>query len=114
VPHWLRNSASQNSDRIPKCLLPVIRENLASGGEIRRSVAMVASWARYDEGVDEQGEPIVIVDRLRDELMVFARQQTENPLAFIETVPSSATSWASPLSAGPPRCVDILSSSGSA
>jgi mannitol 2-dehydrogenase len=84
VRDTLARLCAESSDRIPKWLLPVIRENLASGGEIRRSAAVVASWARYDEGVDEQGEPIVIVDRLRDELMMFARQQAENPLAFIE------------------------------
>ena len=40
--------------------------NLAAGGEIRRSAAVVASWARYAEGIDEQGEPIEVVDRLRE------------------------------------------------
>ena len=55
---------AQSSDRIPKWLLPVVRQQLATGGEIRRSAAVVASWARYAEGVDEQGEPIEVVDRL--------------------------------------------------
>lgn len=40
-----------SSDRIPKWLLPVIRENLASGAPIELSAAVVASWARYAEGV---------------------------------------------------------------
>jgi mannitol 2-dehydrogenase len=46
---------AESSDRIPKFLLPVIRAQLATGGEIRRSAAVVASWARYAEGTDEQG-----------------------------------------------------------
>ena len=37
---------AESSDRIPKWLLPVIRHNLESGGEILRSAAVVASWAR--------------------------------------------------------------------
>jgi mannitol 2-dehydrogenase len=74
---------AESSDRIPKWLLPVVRENLATGGETRRSAAVVASWARYAEGVDEQGEPIDVVDRRRDELMANARRQREDPLAFI-------------------------------
>ena len=53
------------------------------GGELRRSAAIVASWARYAEGVDEQGEPIEVVDRLADELIPLARRQREEPLAFI-------------------------------
>jgi mannitol 2-dehydrogenase len=74
---------AESSDRIPKWLLPVIREQLARGGEIRRSAAVVASWARYAEGVDEQGRPIEVVDRLRDSLMQIARRNREDPDAFI-------------------------------
>jgi mannitol 2-dehydrogenase len=72
-----------SSDRIPKWLLPVIRQQLATGGQIRRSVAVVASWARYSEGIDEDGEPIDIVDRLRDALTERARRQRDDPDAFI-------------------------------
>jgi mannitol 2-dehydrogenase len=61
----------------------VVRDNLATGGEVRRSAAVVAGWARYSEGVDEQGEPIGIVDRRREPLMASARRQREDPLAFI-------------------------------
>jgi mannitol 2-dehydrogenase len=74
---------AETSDRIPKFLLPVIRENLRRGGEIKLSAAIVASWARYAEGVDEKGQPIEIVDRLKDSLMANARRQREDPLAFI-------------------------------
>jgi mannitol 2-dehydrogenase len=73
-----------SSDRIPKWLLPVIRENLRSGAPIRLSAATVASWARYAEGVDEQGEPIDVQDQLADSLVPLARSQREHPTAFIE------------------------------
>jgi mannitol 2-dehydrogenase len=75
---------AESSDRIPKWLLPVIRRNLETGGEILLSTAIVASWARYDEGVDEQGRPIEIVDQLRDRLVANAQRQRTEPLAFIE------------------------------
>ena len=74
---------AESSDRIPKWLLPVVRAQLVNGGEIRRSAAVVASWARYAEGVDEAGQPIEVVDRLRDTLMRLARRQYEDPDAFI-------------------------------
>jgi len=74
---------AESSDRIPKWLLPVIRHNLRSGGEIMRATAVVASWARYAEGLDERGNPIEVVDRLRDTLVAAARRQGEDPLAFI-------------------------------
>ncbi len=74
---------AESSDRIPKWVLPVIRQQLVTGGEIRRSAAVVASWARYAEGIDEQGQPIEVVDRLRDSLMQRARRQGDDPDAFI-------------------------------
>jgi mannitol 2-dehydrogenase len=74
---------AQSSDRIPKWLLPVVRQQLATGGEIRRSAAVVAGWARYAEGIDENGEPIEVVDRLRDTLVERARRQRTEPDAFI-------------------------------
>jgi len=74
---------AESSDRIPKWLLPVVRLQLAVGGEIRLSAAVVASWARYAEGIDEQGEPIEVVDRLRDSLVQLARRQRQDPDVFI-------------------------------
>jgi mannitol 2-dehydrogenase len=74
---------AESSDRIPKWLLPVIREQLGRDGEIRRSAAVVASWARYAEGIDEQGKPIEVVDQLKDSLMALAARNREEPDAFI-------------------------------
>jgi mannitol 2-dehydrogenase len=45
----LARLAAFSSDRIPKWLVPVIQQNLASGEEVTRSAAVVASWARYAE-----------------------------------------------------------------
>jgi mannitol 2-dehydrogenase len=73
-----------SSDRIPKWLLPVIYDNLASDGSVRLAAATVASWARYAEGADEWGQPIEVVDQLADSLVPIARSQHENPTAFIE------------------------------
>jgi mannitol 2-dehydrogenase len=74
---------AESSDRIPKWVLPVIRQNLAIDGPISHATAIVASWARYAEGVDEQGKPIEIVDRLADEVGAAARKYSSDPLAFI-------------------------------
>ena len=74
---------AESSDRIPKWLLPVVRSNLAAGRPVRLAATVVASWARYAEGVDEQGEPIEVVDRLAEQLTATARQQREEPLAFL-------------------------------
>jgi mannitol 2-dehydrogenase len=84
VRDTLARLCAEASDRLPKWLLPVIRHNLADGGEIHRSALVVAAWARYAEGVDEQGEPIDVVDRLSDTLRAAAGRQREQPLAFLE------------------------------
>ncbi len=63
------------SDRIPKFVLPVVRHQLATGGEVRLAAAIIASLARYCEAVDEQGEPIEINDRIADTLTEYAAKQ---------------------------------------
>jgi mannitol 2-dehydrogenase len=74
---------AEASDRMPKFVLPVVRENLAAGRDVRLGAAVVASWARYAEGVDEEGQPIEIVDRLADQLKAIAGTQGTDPTAFI-------------------------------
>lgn len=83
VRDTLARLCAESSDRIPKWLVPVIRQQLATGGEMERSALVVASWARYAEGVDEQGQPINVVDRLREPLMAAAARQREDSTAFI-------------------------------
>jgi len=63
------------SDRIPKFVLPVVRHQLATGGEVRLAAAIIASLARYCEAVDEDGEPIEINDRIADTLKQYAAKQ---------------------------------------
>ncbi|MCF8587332.1 mannitol dehydrogenase family protein [Gordonia liuliyuniae] len=75
-----------SSDRIPKWLVPVIRDRVASGGGVPLAAAVVASWTRYAEGVDEQGEPIDVVDPLAARLVPLARESRTEPLAFVRDV----------------------------
>ncbi|MDR1934889.1 MAG: mannitol dehydrogenase family protein [Candidatus Accumulibacter sp.] len=74
---------ADSSDRIPKWLMPVVRENLAAGRPVELSAAIVASWARYAEGVDEAGAPIEVADRLAGRVGAAARRYGEDPAAFI-------------------------------
>ncbi|MFC4244928.1 mannitol dehydrogenase family protein [Gryllotalpicola reticulitermitis] len=83
VRDTLARLATDSSDRIPKWLLPVVRDQLAAGGEVDAAAAIVASWARYAEGVDETGNPISIVDRYAAERHAAALEQAADPLAFV-------------------------------
>ena len=75
---------SNASDLIPKFLLPVIRQQLAAGQPFTRSAAVVASWARYAEGTDENGEPHDLVDALAPRLRAAALRQRGDRAAFVE------------------------------
>jgi mannitol 2-dehydrogenase len=79
----LARLCAESSDRIPKWLVPVIRIQLADGGPVSRSALVVAGWARYAEGVDEEGEPIEVVDRRKEAVMARAAEQRTDPLAFL-------------------------------
>ena len=83
IKDTLARLCAESSDRIPKWLVPVVRDELARGGPVRRSALVVASWARYAEGVDEDGNPIHIVDRRKEAVMRRAAQQSEDRLAFL-------------------------------
>ena len=80
----LARLCAESTDRIPKWLVPVIRENLEAGRPVELSAGIVASWARYAEGEDEQGQPIAIVDQRRDRVIeAAARQRGGDPLALL-------------------------------
>ena len=84
VGDTLARIATDGSDRIPKFLLPVIRQQLAAGRPFTRSAAVVASWARYAEGTDENGAPHEINDDLAPQLQAAAGRQRGHPAAFLE------------------------------
>ncbi len=75
---------ADGSDGIPKFLLPVIREQLAAGGPVTRSAAVIAAWARYAEGTDESGAPHEVDDVLAPQLQAAARRQRTDVTAFLD------------------------------
>ncbi|WP_326824238.1 mannitol dehydrogenase family protein [Streptosporangium sp. NBC_01756] len=84
ISDTLSRLCADASDRIPKFLLPVVHARLAAGKDVRRSALVVASWARYAQGVDEWGRQIDVVDRRRTDLANRAARQLTDPLAFLE------------------------------
>jgi mannitol 2-dehydrogenase len=84
VGDTLARLATDGSDRIPKFLLPVIRQQLAAGRPFARSAAVIASWARYAEGTDEDGAPHEIDDDLAPQLRAAALRQRGRRTAFLD------------------------------
>jgi mannitol 2-dehydrogenase len=79
----------ESSAKIPKFLLPTIREQLGKGGQIKRGALIVAAWCRYLELAGTQGHKWEIVDKMGIVLQEGAIGSISgDPLAFlkIETV----------------------------
>lgn len=83
VRDTLARLCADTSNRIPKWLVPVVRDNLANGRTVVLSAAIVASWARYAEGIDEDGNRIEVVDALADILIERALRYPNDELSFL-------------------------------
>jgi mannitol 2-dehydrogenase len=79
----LARLAFDASERIPKFIVPAVLENLAADRDVTLGAAIIASWARYATGTDEDGAPIAVDDRLKDTLGPLARRGRVDPLAFL-------------------------------
>jgi mannitol 2-dehydrogenase len=76
----------ESSAKIPKFVLPTIRENLESGGEIKHAAAIVAAWCRYLELAGTPGHTYEVLDGMKDLLQMNALASArQDPLAFIKT-----------------------------
>ncbi|MVA77516.1 mannitol dehydrogenase family protein [Auraticoccus sp. F435] len=83
----LARLATDSSDRIPKFLLPVLRERRAAGADVRRMVLVLAAWSRFLEGRAEDGTPIEPSDLRLAELRSHLAREAEQPGAFLDCRP---------------------------
>jgi mannitol 2-dehydrogenase len=75
----------ESSAKIPKFLLPTIKEQLKSGGQIKRSTLIVAAWCRYLELAGTTGYNYKIVDKMGAVLHDSAIASIGgDPLAFLK------------------------------
>ena len=77
------------SERIPKFLLPVVRDQLASGGEVEHAALVVASWRAYLAGVLlAEGPEAPRLPPLQDQragaLEAAVRRDMDRPGAFLD------------------------------
>lgn len=71
------------SNRIPRFLLPTVRDQLARGGPVRICAAVVAGWARYAQGSDERGRPIDVRDPRSAVVTPAAQAENASPGSFL-------------------------------
>nr|WP_247602193.1 mannitol dehydrogenase family protein [Cellulomonas denverensis] len=82
VADRLDRIAVDASDRIPKFLLPVVRDQLAAGGSIDVAALVLAAW-----GVSMQRRGTTVVDRAAAELLAAVAREDERPGALLDVVP---------------------------
>jgi len=76
---------SESSAKLPKFIIPTIQDNLESGGSIEYSTLILAAWCYYsDKRVNENNEPLEIIDEQKDILHQAASDTQNNPLAFLK------------------------------
>jgi len=75
----------QSSAKIPKFLIPTIRDQLSAGGPVMISALITAAWCRYVEGIDESGMRYDIEDDMKGILMEKAFLSRRDNLAFLKT-----------------------------
>ncbi len=83
VPDTLLRLGTDGSDRIAKFLLPVVRDRKDRGLTSPWSAAIVASWAAFARGVDEDGTPIDFTDRRRRLIDAAVIRQASEPAGFL-------------------------------
>lgn len=83
IKDTLARLCTESSTYVSTFVLPVLRDNLAAGGEIDVLTLVVAAWARYLEGTDEKGAPVDIVERRWDDLHARALAHRGDPRAFL-------------------------------
>lgn len=75
---------SESSAKLPKFLIPTLRENLAQGNSIQFATFMLAAWCYYsDKGINEKGESLEILDQQKEALHQAAKGTKSNLTAFL-------------------------------
>ncbi|WP_343224776.1 mannitol dehydrogenase family protein [Pelagicoccus sp. SDUM812005] len=75
----------ESSSKLPKFLIPTIRENLQRGGSIEYATLVIAAWCYYsDTGKNKDGVALDIVDDMKAELYQAAKGTDADPLSFLK------------------------------
>ena len=78
---------SESSAKLPKFLIPTIKENLLKGGSIKYSVLVLAAWCYYsDKEVNEYNESLEIIDEKRAGLHNAAKNTENDKFSFLRQV----------------------------
>jgi mannitol 2-dehydrogenase len=76
---------AESSAKLPKFLVPTLQENLAKGGSFEFATLILAAWCYYsDKGINENMEPLEIIDVMKNELHQAAKETQKDVLGFLK------------------------------
>lgn len=75
---------SESSAKIPIFILPTVHAQLKQKGSIEYAAFVIAAWAIYSLGVNENGDSLTIKDVMKTVLHDKALASKANPQAFLE------------------------------
>lgn len=75
---------SESSAKIPIFILPTVSAQLKQNGSIEHAAFVIAAWAIYSLGVNENDDSLTIKDAMKTVLNERALASKENPTAFLE------------------------------
>lgn len=79
---------SESSAKLPKFLIATVHENLAKEGSIQFATLVIAAWCYYsDLQLNQNGQPLEIIDAMHAELHQAAQETKNDKLAFIKQEP---------------------------
>jgi mannitol-1-phosphate/altronate dehydrogenase len=76
--------ASEGSSKIPNFMLKPLTEAVKKGLPHESMIFALAAWARFLDGIDEEGAPIPLEDVNGPVLSALAKQAREDPFSFLK------------------------------
>ncbi|WP_339653483.1 mannitol dehydrogenase family protein [Flavobacterium frigidarium] len=74
----------ESSAKIPLFILPTVKAQLLSNKKIEKAALIIAAWAKYNDGIDDNENSYEIVDTMSGTLIRTAALSMQNPMKFIE------------------------------
>ena len=85
IKDQLSRICSQSSAKLPKFLIPTIKEQLEIGGPIKKGTLILAAWCRYMELAGTSGYDYEVMDEMQAVLKEGAKASAGgDPLAFLK------------------------------
>ncbi|GIZ09324.1 mannitol dehydrogenase family protein [Flavobacterium sp. UMI-01] len=74
----------ESSAKVPLFILPTIKNQLANEKKIKWAAFIIAAWAKYNDGIDDNEQPYDIIDTMSGTLIRTAALSIQNPIKFLE------------------------------